>query len=104
MRYYTRKNTTLGDLLKFKFSANLRAVRKASKIAEQVGLNLLVLRRKKKLSQEQLGDKAGLDRTYISDIERGQRNISIETMAKLARALHCQLTDLVDGIELKGRK
>jgi len=38
-------------------------------------------------SQERLAERAGLDRTYISSCERGRRNISLITLAKIARAL-----------------
>jgi transcriptional regulator with XRE-family HTH domain len=39
------------------------------------------------LSQEELAFEAGLDRTYISQVERGKRNVTIVVLAKIARAL-----------------
>jgi transcriptional regulator with XRE-family HTH domain len=39
------------------------------------------------LSQEELGFEAGLDRTYISQVERAQRNVTVIVLAKIARAL-----------------
>ena len=39
------------------------------------------------LSQEELGFEAGLDRTYISQVERGKRNVTIVVLARLATAL-----------------
>jgi CheY-like chemotaxis protein len=46
------------------------------------------------ISQEELADRAGLHRTYISDVERGVRNVSLESIAKLARALELSLSRL----------
>jgi two-component system, response regulator len=51
------------------------------------------------LSQEELANRAGLHRTYITDVERGSRNPSLETIQKLARALEVQLSDVFLQIE-----
>ena len=51
------------------------------------------------ISQEALADLAGLHRTYIGDVERGERNISLVNMAKIARALHIKLSELVRDSE-----
>jgi len=53
------------------------------------------MRLEKKLSQEELAALADLHFTYVSSVERGERNISIENIAKLAMALGCQLRDLM---------
>lgn len=47
------------------------------------------------LSQEQLGARARIHRTYIGAIERCEKNVTAVTLAKIARALHCKLADLV---------
>ena len=52
-----------------------------------IGNNVRHLRTKMGISQEELGDMAGLDRTYIGGIERGERNVSAMNIAKLAKAL-----------------
>lgn len=52
-----------------------------------VGRNVREYRRARRLSQEELGFEAGLDRTYISGIERGTRNPTILIVGKIARAL-----------------
>ena len=46
------------------------------------------------LSQEDLAERAGLHRTYISDVERGTRNLSLESIEKLARALDLSVSSL----------
>jgi transcriptional regulator with XRE-family HTH domain len=47
------------------------------------------------LSQEALAALCGLHRTYIGSVERGERNISIDNMAAIARALKCTVAALV---------
>jgi len=52
-----------------------------------VGAKLRKLREKKGWSQEQLGFEAGLHRNYIGGIERGERNVGVVNIAKLASSL-----------------
>ena len=52
--------------------------------------NLKKFRTLKGLSQEELAEKSGLHRTYISSIERCQRNLSIENVERLADALEIE--------------
>jgi transcriptional regulator with XRE-family HTH domain len=56
-------------------------------IQEKFGKNIKILRLKSLLSQEKLALEACIDRTYISDIEKGERNVSIVTIEKLANVL-----------------
>jgi transcriptional regulator with XRE-family HTH domain len=56
-------------------------------IKEKFGIRLKQLREERKLSQEQLANLSNIDRTYIPDIEKGRRNVSIVVVDKLARAL-----------------
>jgi transcriptional regulator with XRE-family HTH domain len=55
-------------------------------------------RLEKGLSQEELADLSDLHFTYVSSVERGERNISIENIARLAKALGLQLKDLMPMI------
>lgn len=50
------------------------------------------------LSQEALAERAELHRTYVADIERGARNVSLVNVEKLARALECRVGDLCDSV------
>ncbi|MEZ5708583.1 MAG: helix-turn-helix transcriptional regulator [Blastomonas sp.] len=47
------------------------------------------------LSQEALADAAGIDRSHMGKIERGERNVTILSLAKIANALDCELSHLV---------
>jgi transcriptional regulator with XRE-family HTH domain len=62
------------------------------------GSHLKHLRLQKSFSQEQLALKADMDRTYISGIERGRRNVSLINIFKLAKALDIPATQLLDFI------
>ena len=55
-------------------------------------------RKLKNLSQEQLALKAGVDRSYIGGIERGERNVTILTLIKIANCLDCDISELIKGI------
>lgn len=57
--------------------------------------NLRRLREMKKISQEHLADLAGLHRTYVSSVERGERNITVDSMEKLAEALNADIRELL---------
>ena len=52
-------------------------------------------RKKLGMSQESLADLIGLHRTYISSVERGDRNVSLDNIVKLARGLRCSPPDLL---------
>jgi transcriptional regulator with XRE-family HTH domain len=51
------------------------------------------------LSQEQLGHRAGLHRTYIASLESGERNPGLHTLVKLALGLGIDVADLVRGLQ-----
>lgn len=57
------------------------------------------LRRAKGMSQERLAEVADIHRTYIGDVERGKRNISLLNMTRLAGALGVSLSRLVQEME-----
>ena len=61
-----------------------------------VGRNLKVLRQLRNLSQKQLADLIPIDQTYISAIERCSKTPALDTLAKIAVALSCNITDLLN--------
>lgn len=66
----------------------------------QFGRNVARLRDEAGLSQDKLAEKADLDRTYLSGIERGVRNPGIRTVLRLARALGASVDQLCKGVGL----
>lgn len=60
---------------------------RSAPIIRVIADNVRNLRKAAELSQEELADEAGVDRTYISQVERGQRNITVSVLAKIASAL-----------------
>jgi transcriptional regulator with XRE-family HTH domain len=64
------------------------------KIYRILGEAVRIKRKKARLSQEQLAEKADLTRNYIGDIERAEKKITLETLAKIAKALKCRVREL----------
>lgn len=63
------------------------------------GRNVRKRREDRNLTQEALAERAELDRTYISDVERGARNLSILSILRIAKALGTTASELSRGIE-----
>jgi transcriptional regulator with XRE-family HTH domain len=66
------------------------------------GLRVRRMREALDWSQEQLAEQAGLHRTYISGLERGERNVSVLNILRLARALQSTPGELLNDIGSKG--
>ena len=67
-----------------------------------VARNVRRIRNKMGVSQEHLADLAELHRTYIGSIERAERNVSIDNIAKIAKALKVTPVDLLAEEETNG--
>jgi transcriptional regulator with XRE-family HTH domain len=67
--------------------------------AERIGRNVFMARRRAGFSQEELGALAGLHRTEVSMVEKGERLPRVDTLLKLAAALAAPVGELVAGIE-----
>jgi len=63
--------------------------------------NVRKVRLSKGLSQERLAEIAGLHRTYVGSVERGERNISIDNIEALAKALDVPAAELIGGEQAK---
>lgn len=64
---------------------------------KRFGERVRALREQIRLSQEALAAKAGIHRTYMGGVERGERNISLKNIVRLAAALGVHPRDLFDG-------
>jgi transcriptional regulator with XRE-family HTH domain len=69
-----------------------------SQVCVVFGRNIRALREAKGLSQEELAELADLHRTYIGAIERGERNLGLENIVRLADALSVPPAKLLDGL------
>jgi transcriptional regulator with XRE-family HTH domain len=66
-------------------------------ICSTIGINVRKLRNSKKLSQEEFAFKAGIDRSYLSEIENGHKNPSVLVLKQIADALGVKIGVLLGG-------
>lgn len=64
---------------------------------EQLGTAVRRLRQKRGWSQDVLSDRSGLHRAHIGEIERGETNVTLQTLKTLADTLNVKITELLDG-------
>jgi transcriptional regulator with XRE-family HTH domain len=67
-------------------------------IQSKLGANVRRLRKQCGWSQDVLADKSGLHRAHVGEIERGESNVTIQTLKILADTLGCRIVDLVKGL------
>jgi transcriptional regulator with XRE-family HTH domain len=70
-------------------------------IKQKVGHRVRQLRKELELSQEALALKAEVDRTYVTDVEAGRRNVSLEILERLIKSLDVSVTDFFNNKEFK---
>lgn len=63
---------------------------------EDFGLRVRSIRKEQGLSQEQMAEKAGLDRSYMGHIERGEKNITLLKIYQIKEALQVSFAELLD--------
>lgn len=67
-------------------------------VQKQLGERVKELRKERKLSQEKFALSIGMDRTYYSSVESGNRNVSIENIKKIADGFQITLEELFKGL------
>lgn len=70
-----------------------------SPVCEAFGRNLRAVRKAKGFSQERLAHEAGIDRSYVGKIERGEVNVTLEKIYLFAACLHCAARELVPDLK-----
>lgn len=63
-----------------------------------IGKKIRVLRRRKRMTQAELAEKCEISLSFLGHIERGTRKLSVDTLYKIAKTLHCSVDDLL-GID-----
>lgn len=69
------------------------------RVRQKVGSNLRRLRKRHQMSQSKLAENAGLNRSYLSMVENGRRNISLDNLVSLALALNVEPVELFTLVE-----
>ncbi len=67
----------------------------------KIGQRIKELRKELSLSQESLAYKAEVDRTYVTDVENGRRNVSVEILERLIKALDISISEFFNAKEFK---
>ena len=67
----------------------------------KIGQRIKELRKKLELSQEGLANEAEVDRTYVTDVENGRRNVSVEILERLIKALKISTSEFFNSKEFK---
>jgi transcriptional regulator with XRE-family HTH domain len=70
-------------------------------IKDKVGQRIRELRKQLEISQEALALKAEVDRTYVTDVENGRRNVSLEILERLVKALEVSFSEFFNGKEFR---
>lgn len=83
-------------------SDSARADDRSEQVLAALGVAIADRRRTLRMSQDRLASKAGLHRTYVSEIERNARNMSVRTLVQIAQALDMSISELMQHAEDAG--
>lgn len=67
-------------------------------VRQKIGCRIREIRENMHISQEDLGFRAGLHRTYIGSVERGERNLSIDAIEKIAKGLRVKIKSIFEDM------
>jgi transcriptional regulator with XRE-family HTH domain len=67
-------------------------------VQKRIGDTVRALRLKRGWSQDVFADKSGLNRAHVGEVERGESNVTIQTLKTIAETLGVKITDLVKGL------
>lgn len=77
------------------------AKRTTPDVRERFGDGVRLRREELGLTQEDLAERSGIHRTYVSDVERGTRNLSLVNIERIAEALKLSMSQLFERVETK---
>lgn len=80
------------------FMPRIVVVMKSETPSKTLGETVRRLREYEGISQEELADRCGLHRTYVGSVERGERNVSLANIVRLAKALNVAPSFLLEGM------
>ena len=72
-------------------------------IKKEIGLRIKALRSENKITQEELSNSSGVDKTYISEVENGKRNISVVNLEKIILALNKDFNSFFTQVQFSNK-
>lgn len=69
-------------------------------VLKKTGLRIKTLRMERHMTQERLSNDIGMAQSYLAEVENGKRNVSLVNIARIARGLGVQLSELFEGIPI----
>ncbi|AZS14666.1 helix-turn-helix domain-containing protein [Paenibacillus lutimineralis] len=75
-----------------------------AELIKQIGQQIRILRKNRGLTQEQLGEMTQLPQSYVGSVERGEKNISLETLERLINALRISPAEVLGTVQLSEKE